>query len=129
MFCLTVVKGKQQGRRTELARYPFVVGNNQEAHLRLSDAGVWVDHLAIELLPGKSPSIRRMGDGLVTVNSEAIDQAALHNGDLIAVGGALLKFSSLPVKRKSLIFHSSASWIALIIVVMIELILMFLLKQ
>jgi len=129
MFCLTVVKGKQQGHSIDIKKYPFVIGKNQEAHLRLSDAGIWDDHLAIDLTPGESPTVKRMGDGSVSVNSEPIESMTLRNGDIITIGAAQLRFNSTPAKRKSLVFQNSASWIALILVVILEIFLVILIKQ
>lgn len=129
MFCLTVVKGKQQGHTVELTKYPFVIGKNKEAHLPLSDAGVWDDHLAIELKLGESPTLRRVGEGSISLNSESIESSTLRNGDIITIGAAQLRFSSAPAKRKSLIFQSSASWIAMVFVVILEILLVILLKQ
>ena len=82
MFCLTVVQGKQQGHSVNIERYPFVIGKNQEAQLRLSDPGIWDDHLAIELTVGESPTIKRIGDGSISVNSDPIENAILRNGDI-----------------------------------------------
>jgi hypothetical protein len=129
MFCLTVVQGKQQGHSVSIDRYPFVIGKNQEAQLRLSDPGIWDNHLAIELTVGESPTIKRIGDGSISVNSDPIENATLRNGDIITIGAAQLRFNSAPAKRKSLVFQNSASWIAMILVVILEIFLVILIKQ
>lgn len=129
MYCLTVVDGKHRGKEIELNRFPFVVGKNREAQLCLSDAGVWEDHLAIELRAGEGPSVRRMGDGLVDVNSEPVERTKLRNGDVITLGAAQLRFGAAPVKRRSLVIHNAVSWLAIACVLVVELFLIFLLKR
>lgn len=129
MFNLTVVEGKQRGQRVDLKSYPFVIGKNSEAHLKFSEPGVWDNHIAIELSQGKGPELRRLGDGVVSLNSEPIDLSCLRNGDLISFGAVVLRFGLSPVKRKPLSFLNSASWMAIILVGLIELLLMVYLKS
>jgi hypothetical protein len=129
MFSLTVVNGKQQGQSIQLTKYPFVIGKNQEAQMRLPDVGVWDDHLAIELILGESPTIKRLGEGSININSEPIENSTLRNGDLITIGAAKLRFNSVPAKRKSLLFQNGASWAAMALVVILEIFLVILLKQ
>lgn len=127
MFRLTVVEGNQQGQQTEVTQFPFVVGKNLQAQLRLSDAGVWEDHVAIELPKKSAPIVKRLGEGLMSVNADPANEAPLRNGDLITIGGAVLRFELGSVQQKSLLFQNSASWTIVVIVLIVELFLMSLL--
>lgn len=102
MFRLTVLKGKRRGQHFDIPSYPFVVGNNVEADLRMPDLGVWSNHAAIELESGSEPHLNRLGDGVVSVNAEPATFSKLRNGDLIAVGAAVFRFSLSPASLKNL---------------------------
>lgn len=102
MFRLTVLEGKRRGQHFDIPSYPFVIGNNVEADLRMPDLGVWSNHASIELKAGGEPRIRRLGDGVVSVNAEPSTFSKLRNGDLIAVGAAVFRFSSSPASLKNL---------------------------
>lgn len=130
MFCVTVVEGSEKGKRFDIAAFPFVIGNNTNAELTLTDPGVWPDHIALELPSGnKGPQVSRLGEGTLSVNSEPTDSAPLRNGDLLSVGAALLRFGVAPPKRKSLLLHNTASWMAIATIVILELILILFLKN
>ncbi len=128
MFCLTVVKGTEKGKRYDIASFPFVIGNNQTAELTLSEPGIWPDHIVLELEDGKGPCVSRLGEGSLSINSEPAESAPLRNGDLLSIGGALLRFGIARPKRKSLVFQNAASWVAIAVVALCELVLIFLLK-
>ncbi len=128
MFCLTVVEGVEKGRRFDIASFPFVIGKNANAELTLTDAGVWPDHIALELPEGKGPQVSRLGEGTLSLNSEPTESAPLRNGDLMSIGATLLRFGVAPPERKSLLVHNMASWIAVGLIVLLELALILLLK-
>lgn len=128
MFELEVVEGRQSGERTVVRAGTFIIGKNIDADLTLSGAGVWDDHLAVEWSPGGNPSVRRIGDGLISLNSEPVETAQLRNGDLIRVGAILLRFGSSPVIQKSQALSSALSWVLLGTVLVSELALLFWLK-
>lgn len=102
MFRLTVLEGKRRGQHFDILSYPFVVGNNVEADLRIPDIGVWSNHVAIELEAGGEPYLKRLGEGMVSVNADPSTFSKLRNGDLIAVGAAVFRFSLSPVSLKNL---------------------------
>ena len=128
MFSLTIVEGRQRGQRVDLNKYPFVIGSNSDAHLKLSEPGVWSNHLVVELADNKGPALRRLGDGTVSLNSDPVEVSVLRNGDLINIGAAVLRFGLSPAKRKPLTFLNSASWTAIIAIVVLEIVLLLLLK-
>lgn len=121
MFRLTVLEGKRRGQHFDISSYPFVIGNNVEADLRMSDLGVWSNHASIELKAGGEPHIRRLGDGVVSVNAEPLVFSKLRNGDLIAVGAAVFRFSSSPASLKNLGNLPVFVWFFIGAVVLLEL--------
>ena len=102
MFRLTVLEGKRRGQHFDIPSYPFVVGNNVEADLRMPDVGVWNNHVAIELEAGGEPHLKRLGEGVVSVNADQATFSKLRNGDLIVVGAAVFRFSLSPAPLKNL---------------------------
>lgn len=121
MFRLTVLKGKRRGQHFDISSYPFVVGNNVEADLRMSDLGVWSNHAAIELEIGGEPHLKRLGDGVVSINAEPATFSKLRNGDLIAVGAAVFRFSASPSLLKNLGRLPVFVWLIAGVVVLLEL--------
>lgn len=129
MFQLEVVEGRQAGEKAAVRAGTFIIGKNPDADLRLADAGVWDDHLAVEWSPGGSPCARRLGEGLISINSQPLESAQLRNGDLIRVGAALLRFAASSVNQKSQAVTSALSWILLGMVLVSELALVLWLKS
>ena len=121
MFRLTVLEGKRKGQHFDITSYPFVVGNNVEADLRMPDLGVWSNHAAIELEDGGEPHLKRLGDGVVSVNAKPSTFSKLRNGDMIAVGAAVFRFSSSPASLKNLGRLPVLVWFVVGAVVLLEL--------
>ena len=121
MFRLTVLEGKRRGQHFDIPSYPFVVGSNVEADLRMPDIGVWSNHAAIELVAAGEPHLKRLGDGMVSVNAEPATFSKLRNGDLIAVGAAVFRFSSSPASLKNLGRIPVFVWLVVGAVVLLEL--------
>lgn len=121
MFRLTVLEGQRRGQHFDIPSYPFVVGSNVEADLRMPDIGVWCNHAAIELEAGGEPHLKRLGDGTVSVNTEPATFSKLRNGDLIAVGAAVFRFSSSPASLKNLGKIPVFVWLVVGAVVLLEL--------
>lgn len=121
MFRLTILEGKRRGQHFDITSYPFVVGSNVEADLRMPDIGVWSNHAAIELESGGEPHLKRLGDGMVSVNAEPATFSKLRNGDLIAVGAVVFCFSSSPASLKNLGWLPVFVWFVVGAVVLLEL--------
>ncbi len=121
MFRLTVLEGKRKGQHFDILFYPFVVGNNVEADLRMPDIGVWSNHVAIELEAGGEPHLKRLGEGVVSVNADPVTFSKIHNGDLIAVGAAVFRFSLSPASLKNLGPIPVFVWFIIGAVVLLEL--------
>ncbi len=121
MFRLTVLEGKRKGQHFDIASYPFVVGRDVEANLRMPDLGVWGNHVAIELEAGGEPCLKRLSGGMVSVNADPVDSSRLRSGDLIGMGSVILRFSSSPVRLRNLGWLDVSVWFAVGVVVLLEL--------
>lgn len=121
MFRLTVLEGKRRGQYFDIPSYPFVVGNNVEADLRMPDVGVWNNHVAIELKAGGEPHLKRLGEGVVSVNADPATFSKLRNGDLIVVGAAVFRFSLSPAPLKNLGRIPVVVWFVVGAVMLLEL--------
>ncbi len=121
MFRLTVLEGKRRGQHFDIPSYPFVVGNNVEADLRMPDVGVWNNHVAIELEAGGEPHLKRLGEGVVSVNADPATFSKLRNGDLIVVGAAVFRFSLSPAPLKNLGRILVVVWFVVVAVMLLEL--------
>ncbi|MCS1409123.1 MAG: hypothetical protein M2R45_02302 [Verrucomicrobia subdivision 3 bacterium] len=121
MFRLTVLEGKRKGENVDLTSFPFVLGKNVGADLRVLDAGVWDHHAAIKFEPGAGPQLRRLGAGTVSLNAKPIDQSKLRNGDVIVIGAAVFSFGSSPNRVRGLGWFNFFTWLMVAFVVFLEL--------
>ncbi len=121
MFRLTRIEGRgKESAQRDIDQYPFVVGKNQEAHWCLSGAGVWDDHVAIDLDDQGRPFARRSGDGSLSVNAEPVESHRLRDGDTIEIGAVVLRFGQSPVTLKPLTLNNLICWLILVSVLIAE---------
>ena len=91
---LVVVQGAQTGEMFPLAKGPTVLGRGVYADIRLADDGVSRRH-AVLLLDGDTVTLRDLGsaNGTFCNGNRICERAPLADGDKIALGGAVLKFT------------------------------------
>ena len=90
--CLVVIYGNDLGRKHPLSSRWLVVGRDESAEIPLDEAEVSRNHCRIRNEKGVV-TIRDLGSTNGTfVNDKQVEVAALRNGDLIRVGGTILKF-------------------------------------
>jgi pSer/pThr/pTyr-binding forkhead associated (FHA) protein len=92
MIQLRVITGKQAGSTSVARRFPFRVGRAPDADLVVDDPGVWDEHVAVQFVRGEGYWAQAQGEALLTINGEPVREQRLHNGDVIAMGGARLQF-------------------------------------
>ncbi len=113
MIQFHILSGNQAGHVTEVRRFPFVVGRNDDAGLRLDDPGVWEQHLEVDFeRTGFSFSAR--GEALALVNGERVESGYLRNGDVIDLGSARLQFWLARTRQESLRWRETLTWIGLL---------------
>src|SRR5256885_2853798 len=85
MVQLKVLSGKQAGAVTVARRFPFIVGRDASANLRLEEEGVWERHLERDLQMPEGFVLIVNPKARATVNDQPVQQALLRNGDLLGV--------------------------------------------
>lgn len=128
MYQLTALEGENHGGRFFLGKASFVLGKNPNADLQLKEAGVWNDHVRIEVSE-REPRIRRLGEGILILNSEPTDLAVLRNGDLIQIGGAKFIFEVSPPKRRPFHVQHFLLWGMIVFIAFSEMILILWIKM
>lgn len=112
MIELRVLNGRKAGTQTIARRLPFVVGRAPADDLVLEDDGVWERHLAIRC-QGESLLLTAGPEAMVALNGERVQEAVLHNGDLLDVGSIKLRFGLSPTRQHPLWLRESLTWAAL----------------
>jgi len=92
MVQLNILSGRQAGTFQVARRFPFVVGRENGADLRIEDEGVWDHHLELHLRMPEGFVLKARPSALVSVNTKPIREARLRNGDLIEIGAVKLEF-------------------------------------
>ena len=116
MVRLEILRGKAAGTDTVARRFPFVIGRSATAHLRLEDAGVWEQHLSIDLQSPDGFLLRTHPGALTSLNGEPVEQTVLRNGDLIEIGSAQIVFSLSPAAQHDLRLREVFTWLLLLAV-------------
>jgi pSer/pThr/pTyr-binding forkhead associated (FHA) protein len=113
MVQLAILSGKQAGSRVVARRFPFCIGRDVEADLRVEEAGVWDRHVELDL---------RMPDGFVlnvpseagaTVNGASAKSAVLHGGDLIEIGALKIQFWLSETRQRELRLREALTWFSI----------------
>ena len=103
MIQLNVLSGKKAGNQTIARRFPFRIGRGAESDLQLDDAGVWDQHLALELQhDSKRFTLTVATNALAAVNSESVQTAPLRNGDVISFGSVKIQFCLAATEQRGL---------------------------
>jgi len=106
---LTILSGKMAGATWVARRFPVRIGRSAEADLRLEEAGIWDQHLAIHLNRGEF-LLGVESNALARVNGQPFTETRLRNGDTIELGVVRLQFGLSPVSQKSLWPREALSW-------------------
>ncbi len=113
MVLLQILNGSKAGASTVARRFPFSIGRSAKSDLCLEDPGVWDQHLELHLGADRSLQVVVKEPALATVNGEPVQEATLHNGDIIALGSLQVRFSLSPSRQRSLSAREIFTWVAL----------------
>lgn len=113
MFALRLLNGKAAGQQVLIRRFPFRVGRAANAHLRLDVAGVWDEHLQLQLDAGQTLCVSALGDAIARVNGEVVRECPLRTGDIIELGESRLQFWLGPIEQKGLRVRETMVWLSL----------------
>ena len=113
MVQFNVLSGKQAGAVAVVRRFPFLVGRDPGAHLRLEEEGIWDRHLALELQMPEGFVLKVDPRARATVNDQAVERTLLRNGDLIAIGSVRIRFWLSETRQLGLRAREFLTWAAL----------------
>jgi len=118
---LKILSGKMAGTESVARHFPFRIGRAASADLRLEDAGVWDEHLALWMGAELSVEAVVQPGALAGINGQNVRRAPLRNGDLIEMGAVQLRFTLTPTRQKPLWLFEAAVWIGLVCVCLAQL--------
>ena len=124
MVQLTILSGQRAGASHAVRRFPCSIGRAATADLRLDDAGVWDQHLQLDLREDEGFCLRLQTGALATVNGQPLQAARLRNGDVIELGAVKLQFWLGRVGQRSAAQTERLVWLALGAVTVGQLLLM-----
>jgi predicted component of type VI protein secretion system len=112
MVQLQILSGRRAGVIYESAHFPLTVGRSEQADIALDDPGVWPFHCQIHWR--KEGLVLEVDpEAMASVNGTPSPRTVLRNGDVLTLGGAVLRFTLSPMKQKSLALREGLTWIAL----------------
>jgi predicted component of type VI protein secretion system len=112
MVQFRILSGQQAGKVYASHDFPVQIGRGPAAHLRLTDPGVWDQHLEVRL-DGDGFFARLHANAIGLVNGQKFEEVRLRNGDILEAGGAKLQFWLDEVKTPAMTWREGATWIAL----------------
>jgi pSer/pThr/pTyr-binding forkhead associated (FHA) protein len=113
MIQLTPLNGKTAGTPVVARRFPFVVGRDRAAGLRLEEPGVWERHLELTVSVSEGVVLQSHPAALTLLNGQPIQKARLRSGDLIEAGPARLRFDLGPTRQRGLRLREGLLWLGL----------------
>ena len=102
MIQIQILNGKMAGVSWTARRFPIRLGRGAENDLQLEEAGVWEQHLTIQLGDNTGFTLHAEPGALVTVNHQPATSQALRPGDLLEIGSTQLRFWLAEPNRRSL---------------------------
>ena len=112
MVQLKILSGSQAGRVHVARRFPVSIGRAAGADLRLTDTGVWDQHLELSFATDGFRVSLCQG-ALATLNGEPFKAAMLRNGDLLVLGSVALQFWLAEVEQRNFAVREALTWLAL----------------
>ncbi|MDP7020223.1 MAG: FHA domain-containing protein [Pirellulaceae bacterium] len=94
MASLFVIRGKDQGKRFDLADHPLTIGRDSSNDLKLDDTEVSRRHAQLRRLDEGYEVVDLGSSNGSFVNSNSIEQHELRSGDRIQLGRTLLIFTA-----------------------------------
>lgn len=113
MVQVEVLSGKKAGLTWAARRFPVRIGRSASADLQLEDDGVWDQHLRVDFDPAEGFVACAQPHALASLNGQPLQQAALRNGDILALGAIQLRFSLGPTRQAGLLLREWLTWAAI----------------
>jgi len=125
MVQFQVLSGQMAGTRTVARRFPFYLGREATANLKLDDPGVWDRHARLEFKPALGFLLTALDEALLTVNSQPIRETLLRNGDCIGLGSVQLRFWLAEVRQRRLAPRELLVWSCVVLVTLGQMALLY----
>jgi hypothetical protein len=120
MVQLRVLNGSRAGTAHAANRFPFTLGRASADDLLLVEAGVWENHLQLDLHVPDGFRLSRLGQGRASVNGSEFDELILHNGDVIELGAVKVQFWLGEVRQSDNRVRETLVWLGLVALVLLE---------
>lgn len=128
MVQLRVLNGSRAGTAHTASRFPCTLGRASGDDLQLVEAGVWENHLQLDLRVPDGFRLSRLGQGRASVNGTEFDELTLRNGDVIELGAVKVQFWLAAVQQSDNRARDTLVWIGLVALVLAEGALMLVLR-
>jgi pSer/pThr/pTyr-binding forkhead associated (FHA) protein len=125
MIQLNILSGRQAGTHAVARCFPFRVGRAPGNELQLMDDGVWDQHLTLAFQTQSGFQLTTAPQALITVNGEPVQNATLHNGDIISIGSVKLQFWLAAARQASLRAREGFVWVLLVLVTLCQFVLIY----
>lgn len=113
MVQIKILSGAKAGTTWVARRFPVRIGRSATADLQLQESGVWDEHLRIDFQPSAGFVLNALPNALATVNGQAVQQTALHNGDNIEIGSLRIQFWLSETRQVGLRLREWLTWAAI----------------
>ena len=113
MLQLNILSGKTAGTEWVARRFPVRIGRASGSDLKLEDAGIWDEHLHLDLDPNTGFVLETAPNALATLNGQPLQRAVLHNGDLLELGAVKVQFSLSKTTQSGLRLREVLTWAAI----------------
>ena len=106
-----VTEGQTQSER-EIRSFPFVIGREEGATLRLDQPGIWPGHANIDLDQQEGFRLSVRPEALAMLNGQPVQIARLANGDEVAVGSVRIQFWLSRTRQRRFQLTETFSWLS-----------------
>jgi hypothetical protein len=113
MVQLRILSGKQAGTSYVARRFPVRIGRASNCEVHVEEDGVWDQHAQVNFIPADGFVLTAQPNCFVAVNSEALQEKVLRNGDLIEAGSLKFQFWLSETRQAGLRLRESLTWVAI----------------
>lgn len=120
MVQLRVLTGSRAGTAHTASRFPCTIGRANGDDVQLVEAGIWENHLQLNLQVPDGFRLSRLGQGRASVNGSEFDELVLRNGDVIELGAVKVQFWLAEVRQSDNRRREALVWIGLVMLAALE---------
>ncbi len=90
--CLVVLRGQHLGHRVDISEQPIVIGRSPQCDFQITERSVSRQHARVWRTPTGCCIVDLGSTNRILLNDTTIDEATIVDGDLITIGGTVMKF-------------------------------------